>query len=266
MPNTRAMTDIKIVPTQFESEGQLIKGDFVIPDRDGPFPGICKFHGLPGGADQVSGVASRLAESGYAVLAFDFRGFRRSEGLFSLEGEIQDARNAVTHLLDSKFTIDDWSGVYGASYGGAVAICSAVRDKRTKVVCVRAPVYDTLWFAESPMIRSAVAEILQVSPKEMHGLAEPAIQKAMLEKMIKDSRIYNPINEVNRLSPRPIFIVTGGADKGIPVDGVRRLYDEAKRPKEFAVVEGADHNLSNPEHYAMTCELVVSWFREAYPQ
>jgi dipeptidyl aminopeptidase/acylaminoacyl peptidase len=266
LPNTRAMTDVKIVPTQFESEGQLIKGDFVIPDRDGSFPGICKFHGLPGGADQVSGLASRLAESGYAVLTFDFRGFRRSEGVFSLESEIQDARNAVTHLLESEFTIEDWSGVYGASYGGAVAICSAVRDKRAKAVCVRAPVYDTLWFAESPMIKPAVDEILKISPNEMHGLADPVIQKALLEKMIEDAKIYNPINEIDRLSPRPIFIVTGGADQGIPVDGVRRLFDEAKRPKEFAVVEGADHNLSNPEHHAMTCELVVSWFREAYPQ
>ncbi|MHA2142928.1 MAG: alpha/beta hydrolase [Candidatus Thorarchaeota archaeon] len=260
------MADVRLVPTEFESEGQIIRGDFVLPEGAGPFPGICKFHGLPGGADQVSGLSTRLAESGYAVLTFDFRGFRRSEGFFSLEGEILDASNAITHLLDSEFTINDWSGVYGASYGGAVAILSAVRDKRIKAVCVRAPVYDTLWFAESPMIKPTVDELVRVSPNEMHGLADPSTQKGMLGRMIDDAKIYNPLKEVDRVAPRPIFIVTGGADRGIPLEGVRQLFDAAKRPKEFAVVEGADHNLSNPEHYAMTCELVVSWFREAYPQ
>jgi dipeptidyl aminopeptidase/acylaminoacyl peptidase len=260
------MSKIKIVPTEFESEGETLIGDFVIPDGDGPFPGICKFHGLPGGADQVSGLATRLAEAGYVVLTFDFRGFRRSEGMFSLEGEIQDARNAVTHLIASEFTIEDWVGVYGASYGGAVAILSTVRDDRIKAVSVRAPVYDTLWFAESPMIQPTVDELVLISPNEMHGLADSVTQKKILGKMIEDSRIYNPINEVDQISPRPIFIVTGGADRGIPVEGVRSLFDAAKRPKEFAVVEGADHKLSNPDHYAMTCELVISWFREAYPQ
>ncbi|MHA2208282.1 MAG: alpha/beta hydrolase [Candidatus Thorarchaeota archaeon] len=254
------------MPTDFESEGYALRGDFVIPKGAGPFPGICKFHGLPGGANQVSGLATRLAEAGYVVLTFDFRGFRRSGGIFSLEGEIQDARNAVTHLMDSEFTIEDWVGVFGASYGGAVAILSAVRDERIRAVCVRAPVYDTLWFAKSPMIRPAVEEILLVTPDEMHGLADPTTQEEILGKMIEDGKVYNPINEVDQVCPRPIFIVTGGADRGIPLEGVRQLFDAAKRPKEFAVVEGADHNLSNPDHYAMTSELVVSWFREAYPQ
>jgi putative redox protein len=186
--------------------------------------------------------------------------------MFSLEGEIRDARNAVTHLIDSEYTIEDWVGVYGASYGGAVAICSAVRDERIKAVSVRAPVHDTLWFAESPMIKPTVDDLVRVSPNEIHGLADPVIQKELLTKMIEDSKIYNPIDEVDEISPRPLFIVTGSADRGIPVEGVRRLFDSARKPKEFAVVEGADHNLSNPDHYAMTCQLVISWFQEAYPQ
>jgi dipeptidyl aminopeptidase/acylaminoacyl peptidase len=258
------MSAVRIVPTEFESGGQILKGDFVLPKRRGPFPGICKFHGLPGGADQISGLSTRLAKAGYAVLTFDFRGFRRSEGLFSLEGEILDARNAVTHLIESEYTIEGWVGVYGASFGGAVAICSAVRDARISAVCVRAPVYDTFWFGNSPMIKPAVDEILLITPNEMHGLSDATTQAEILEKMIKDSLVYNPINEVDQVSPRPIFIVTGSADRGIPLEGVRQLFDAAKRPKEFAVVEGADHNLSSPDHYAMTCELVISWFREAY--
>lgn len=258
------MSDIRIIPTEFESEGEVLRGYFVLPSGEGPFPGICKFHGLPGSSDQVSGIASRLAENGYAVLTFDFRGFRRSEGLFSLAGEIEDAKAAVSHLLESDYTISNWIGVYGASFGGAVAICAASRDQRITTVCVRAPVFDTLWFAKSPMIRPVVEDLLQTLPDEIHGLADPSIREKILQKMIDDAHIYNPMNVIHEVSPRPLFIVTGSGDVGIPVEEVRRLYDKAKKPKEFAVVEGADHNLSNPDHFAMTCELVVSWFREAY--
>ena len=82
------MNQIRVLPTSFLSDNQKIIGDYVLPEGDGPFPGICKFHGLPGGPDQVGGIASELARNGFAVLTFDFRGFRRSEGLFSLKGRI----------------------------------------------------------------------------------------------------------------------------------------------------------------------------------
>jgi DNA-binding Lrp family transcriptional regulator len=36
------LEEIKIIPTQFESMGEVIKGNFVIPKGDGPFLGICK--------------------------------------------------------------------------------------------------------------------------------------------------------------------------------------------------------------------------------
>jgi dienelactone hydrolase len=131
---------VKILPTEFTSEEETIRGRFVLPERKGPFPGICKFHGLPGESDQVSGLATRLAEVGFVVLTFDFRGFRRSDGLFSLAGEIKDARAAISHLLESDLTVNSWCGVYGASFGGAVAVCTLAEDKRVNALCLRAPI------------------------------------------------------------------------------------------------------------------------------
>lgn len=260
------MRPIQIVPTEFLSEGERIKGDFVTPRGEGPFLGICKFHGLPGSSDQVSGVATRLAESGYAVLTFDFRGFRRSEGVFSLCREIEDAKNAVTHLLESEMTVDGWVAVYGASYGGAVAVCSAARDDRISAVCLRAPVFDTLWFAKSPMIPPAVQHILENSPDEVHGLADLPTQERILKGMVEDAKVYNPMNEIGMISPRPLMITTGDADKGIPLEGVERLYSLAGQPKELVVVKGADHTLSTPGSVAETNSAVLSWFKRVWTQ
>jgi len=253
---------VKVVPTEFISEGEIIRGNFVVPEGKGPFPGICKFHGLPGGPDQISGVATRLAESGFAVLTFDFRGFRESDGIFTLSGQIKDAKEAITHLLESDLTLGSWSGIYAASWGAAVAICTLVEDKRIDAVCLRAPVYDTLWFSESPMIRPAVAYIIETDPTQMRGIDNPEICEKVMRTMVEDSRVYNPINEISKISPRPLMIIHGSEDIGIPLAGVKRLYELAGEPKDLVVVEGADHNLSDSRAYDITVKTVIDWFKK----
>jgi alpha-beta hydrolase superfamily lysophospholipase len=259
------MKDIKIIPTQFESEGEIIRGDFVLPNSKGPFPGICKFHGLPGSSDQIHGFASNLAEAGFAVLTFDFRGFRKSAGIFRLSGEITDAMNAIIHLQESRFTRKDWVGVYGASYGAAVAINVAARDRRINVLCIRAPVYDTLAFAKSPLIKPEVERLLRESPDEIHGLADPDLRKQILDWMKKDGEKYNPIREISKMPPRPFLVISGGADKAIDVPGVKRLFDFAPEPKELIIVEGADHELSDSHAYEITVNHIVNWFIQNGP-
>ncbi len=254
------LSDVKVVPTEFVSHDETIRGNFVVPKGDGPFPGVCKFHGLPGGPDQVSGLATKLATAGFAVLTFDFRGFRKSDGLFSLTGEIVDAEVAVGHLIESEMTTNSWVGVYGASYGGAVAVCAAARDKRINAVCLRAPVYDTLWFAKSPMIRPAVEYIVETDPTQIRGIEDPQIQNGLLKRMVEESAVHNPMTEVSRISPRPMLIVHGSEDIGIDLAGVKRLYELAGEPKDLVIVDGADHELSNPRTYEITMDIIVEWF------
>jgi len=258
------MMDVEIFPTEFTSEGETIRGNFVVPTGEGPFPGICKFHGLPGGPDQVGGFAMNLAEAGFVVLTFDFRGFRQSDGLFTLAGQIKDAKMAITHLLESDLTLDSWSGVYAASWGAAVAVCTLAVDKRPKALCLRAPVYDTLWFSQSPMIRPSVEFIVETDPTQVRGIEDPEIRDKFLHRMVEDSKIHNPMNEVSKISPCPMMIIHGTDDVGIPLAGVKRLYELAGEPKDLVVVEGADHNLSDLRAYEITMNTVVEWFTKQW--
>ncbi len=260
------MADVEIIPTEFKSEGETIRGYFVTPPGKGPFPGVCKFHGLPGGPDIVGGLATKLADAGFAVLTFDFRGFRQSDGVFALSGQIKDAKHAINHLLESDLTLDSWSGIYAASWGAAVAICTLADDKRPNALCLRAPVYDTLWFSESPMIRPAVDFIIESDPTQMRGIENPEILESILSGMIEDSKIHNPMKEISKISPCPMIIIHGTDDIGIPLAGVKRLYELAGEPKDLVVVEGADHNLSDPRAYEITMNTAVEWFKKVWSQ
>jgi len=258
------MVGLRVIPTEFSVDGEILRGHFVVPPGEGPFPGIVKYHGLPGSPDQISGAATHLARAGFTVLTFDFRGFRSSEGLFSLSGQIADAKEAITHLLESELTIETWSGIYAASWGAAVAVCTLAEDSRVDAVCLRAPVYDTLWFSESPMIRPSVESIVATDPTQIRGIDNSAIREKVLAKMIEDSKMHNPMNDVSKVSPRPLLIIHGTDDVGIPLAGVKRLYELAGEPKDFVVVEGADHNLSDPRAYEITVKTITEWLTKQW--
>ncbi len=260
------MVSFRVVPTEFVSEDEFLKGNFLVPRGEGPFPGICKFHGLPGSSDQVSGIASRLATSGFVVLTFDFRGFRSSEGLFSLAKEVKDAWNAVSHLLRFKKVMKGWVGVFGSSYGGAVAVLAAVKDKRISAVGIRAPVYDTLEFARSPIIQSEIDCLLAEFQDVIHGLSDTETRRQILNEMIEDAKKLNPISEVQKISPRPLLVIAGDADKMIKLDGIRALYEAAKQPKKLIVIKGADHELTDHQAFEETNKTIVTWFKPLKPK
>lgn len=255
------MNTIEVVPTEFVSHDEKIRGNFVKPKGEGPFPSICKFHGLPGSADQVHGIAQTLAEAGFLVLTFDFRGFRASDGTFSLAGEVEDAKSAVTHLLESNWASKKWLGVYGASFGGVVAICLAVRDMRIKSICVRAPVYNTKQFTESDLPNIILQDIAGTVPDEMHGARDSAKLFEMFMELKKDAVLFNPICEIELLSPREVFIIAGDSDSLIDIEGVTKLYNQARKPKKMIIVKGADHNLSAYAPRIETEQAVVKWFK-----
>ncbi len=258
------MNPVRVLHTKFISEGETVRGNFVVPPGEGPFPGICKFHGFPGSPDQTSGIATRLAKAGFAVLTFDFRGFRQSEGLFRISGEMTDASNAVTHLMSSDFTVGEWVGVLGASFGGAISICSAARDSRISAVCVRAPVYDIRALSKSSVARFAIEEIYTMNPDFIHGLEDTTTRANLIQWMDDDSQLYNPVDDIKKISPRPIFIITGDEDPLIDVAGVKHLFEVAGDPKDLVIVEGADHGPSDPRAYQITVDTIADWFLRVY--
>ena len=125
-------------------------------------------------------------------------------------------------------------------------------------------VYDTLWFSESPMIRPSMELIVETDPTQVRGIEKPEVQEEILRRMVEDSRIHNPMKEISKISPCPMLIIHGTDDMGIPLEGVKRLYELAGEPKDLVVVEGADHNLSDPRAYEISMNTVVEWFTKQW--
>lgn len=114
------------------------------------------------------------------------------------------------------------------------------------------------------MIRPSMELIVETDPTQVRGIEKPEVQEEILRRMVEDSRIHNPMNEISKISPCPMLIIHGTDDMVIPLAGVKRLYELAGEPKDLVVVEGADHNLSDPRAYEISMNTVVEWFTKQW--
>lgn len=155
-----------------------------------------------------------LPKRGYSVLAFDYRGYGRSEGAPSREGTVDDAVAAIDFALarDPGRTL-----VFGHSLGGAVGVVAASRRSEVRAVVAEStfPSYRAVARASVPLFGFMAGWFVP------EGL--------------------DPVTVVGELAPRPLLVIHGDADEIVPIELGRGLYDRASEPKEFWSIAGADH-------------------------
>jgi ABC-2 type transport system ATP-binding protein len=119
-----------------------IDATFYPPAGDGKAPVVLLAHGFGGSKQSVRQDAVRLAQDGYAVLAWSARGFGRSTGQIALNSpdyEVKDVKQLIDWvakrpevLLDSAG--DPRVGIAGGSYGGSIALMTAAHDQRVDAI------------------------------------------------------------------------------------------------------------------------------------
>ena len=220
----------------------------------GRLPGLVLSHGFPAGprgaataAQTYPQLADRLAaETGWVVLAFNFRGTGSSEGDFSLGGWVDDLRAAVDHL--SK--VDGVGGVWlaGASTGGALSLCVAATDPRVRgVATLGAPADFEHWAGDAKGLLD-------------HARQVGAIQRASFPEDIgawtRALRDTKPLARIGDIPPRPILIVHGEQDEVVPAEDARALADAAHGGAELRIISGAGHRL---RHDPRAVAIVLGW-------
>ena len=102
-------------------------------------PCVVMAHGL--GGTRAAGLepfARRFAESGLAVLVFDYRGFGKSDGaprqVVDVKMQLQDWASAIAHARSLKTIDPQRIALWGSSFSGGVVIAAAVEDGRVAAV------------------------------------------------------------------------------------------------------------------------------------
>lgn len=223
-----------------------------------PFPVVCKCHGLIANEFiKEEPLAQRFAKEGIAYFTFHFTGFQGSPGTTSIQTSLANLDRVISFIVAHPAIDVRKIGVYGVSLGGAIAICHTARDPRICSLALHAPLFDFDFLVNYPEF-SALYEGLATT-----GLIKlpRKVNRTSLQREILGN---NPMDAIPKVSPRPLLIIAGEKDTFIPQEGIEKLFEHAKPPKEFQTIKEADHNLTNEQARKETFKTITNFFQEIF--
>lgn len=181
-------------------------------------------HGYSG--HRPEDIHAMFAQNGYGVLAWDFRAHGASGGEISTLGYFEQLD--VEAALDFALAQPDVKhvGAWGGSMGAATVILAA---------------------ADHPQIEAVISDSAFPTLEEIMKLNTPVkiMQPAIIffDDWFSGAEVdqVSPVNEIGRISPRPVFIIDGWDGAAIAMNSPYRLFDAAGEPKQLWAEDGVPH-------------------------
>ena len=291
----------------FTSKGLRCSGWLYVPDdlKSGQkVPAIVMATGFTGVKEDVlPDYAERFVAAGFVALAFDYRFLGDSEGeprsqVFPLE-EAEDYRNAITWVSEQPEVDPRRIGIWGTSYGGALAIWVGTFDKRVKAVVAQVPAIQhppPMRRASNPEGWDRLGELLLrdrveryktgvvnymkvVAPegepcylpgKEAYDGFMAIVAKApnwrnqitleSLEKM----REFDAVSSIELMSPTALLLIPAEKESLIRsyMDAVKATYERAREPKNMIVLPIGHFEIYREPWLSKSADAAINWFKQ----
>lgn len=208
----------------FESQDGTVLQGWSMPSRTGMSHGTVVYcHGADSNVGDYYEAAEFIPRDGFDLFLFDYRGYGGSKGSPTREGTILDTHAAIEYSKREPLFRPGPIILYGYSLGAGIAI--VVASERDDIAGVIA---ESGFTSYREIGRKVVRESWKTWPFA-------AFSRILV------SRGYDPIDYVDRISPRPLFLMHGGEDKLVPSEMSERLYAKAKEPKSLWIRKGGTH-------------------------
>ena len=204
------------------------------------------FHGNGENISTHFGSVYWLAEQGYDVYLFDYRGYGKSEGSAELDAVVHDydiMLDAVLQLLPENEKLM----VMGHSFGASLSIYGVAHSR----------------------YRNRISALISVSAfADYHQVAQEMLSRSWLTWALQwplsltIDNSYRPQDSVALISPIPLLIMHSRQDEIIELHHARDLYAVAKQPKILIEMEG-DHN--HAFNLEQNRELLLDYLRQLKP-
>ncbi len=208
----------------------------------------------------VNNISRTLANSGVAVLSFDFTGLGQSEGEFkdtNFSSNIDDLISAAA-FMEKEYEAPKL--LIGHSLGGtAVLYASAAMESVKAVVTIGAP-------AEAVHVRKlfkqGIDEILEEGSATVNiGGSDFTITNDFIENLEK-----NKLSEILSDLRKSFLFIHSPQDKVVDISNAEMLYKAAHHPKSFLSIDGADHLVSDSKDSQYVGSVIAAWGERYLPE
>ena len=198
---------------------------------------VISVHGLDSTRDSSMGLKKALVDGGYSVLAFDLRGHGESDIAKMGAGihEQDDLRGAIDYVLRERGAEPVRVLVYGDSYGGAIALMTAVDEPA--VVGVFS---DSAFSSMSDLLIQEVADRTRLVHWSAAALRPGILFVARTTKGLEISKV-RPVDSV-ALYEYPLGLVHCRADDRVPLVHLAQIRAQVEAPPRLTIYESCEHS------------------------
>jgi uncharacterized protein len=255
-----------------------------------PLPTIIQAHGWGGVAANFRWDAMALANAGYLVIDFDYRGWGQSDGRVVLKAppekkdgrrftaQVEELREYVDPLEQTTdwFNVINWAmgeptvdkervGLRGSSYSGGHVFYVAARDPRVKAIVSQVGAFDSRWVvADAEQAKTTYDEAARRARGEL-DYPEPRAKVVgnLIGAPIRDKLLhYAPVEEAAKVKDCAVlFIVAEKEELFDNKDHAKLAYDRMPgAKKKYVSVPNITHYGIYREQRQQAIKLAIEWF------
>ncbi|MFE9687011.1 alpha/beta fold hydrolase [Streptomyces sp. NPDC006285] len=234
------------------ADGTPLAGTVYEPSGPGPHPLLVvpgAWFSLPADDVETALKLRALAASGYVVVSYDPRGFRRSGGEADLAGpaDTSDLSRVIDWALDHSRADARRVGALGSSYGAGIALNAAAHDGRVRAVAALSGWADMSGGYYVNGTRAASITFFQGLVGRLHGRYGPEAEAAFTRARVHGidesdpwARTRSPRAHVERFNRHRTAVFMAGEwdDPLVPAGPTGAFLDELEGPRQLQMYPG----------------------------
>ncbi len=239
------------------ASGAPLAGRLELPSAGEPLAFAVFAHCFTCGKDikAATVIARRLAETGIAVLRFDFTGLGQSQGDFAHQhyrSNIDDLLCAIEAMTERGQAP---SLLIGHSLGGTAALAASAKSQQIKAVAtIGAP-------ADPAHVLASFGE--KIDEIETEGHAEVCLANRTFtinQAFVEEARSYAQPQALAQLRAA-LLVMHAPLDQQVSIDQAAAIFTAAKHPKSFISLDKADHLLTREIDARFVADSILPWAR-----
>lgn len=203
-------------------------------------------------------IGRALAELGWSVLRYDFRGLGNSEGIFSQSNfttNCEDLQSAATYLAS---TVGGPHFLLGHSFGGAASLANAMRIESVRGVMTLAAPSDTHHLA-----RLLDRMDPKISTEGKGSVTIGGFRYDIEQQMQNDFRSHDLSTSLQALD-KPVLAFHSPSDETVSYEHAIRICgfgneNEQRKPRSLITLPGSNHLLTDESHCQWVAQLMDAW-------
>jgi uncharacterized OsmC-like protein/pimeloyl-ACP methyl ester carboxylesterase len=201
----------------------------------------------------ASRISRALASRGIGVLRYDFTGLGESDGEFADATFTSDVANLVAAADHLRSQGRAPGLLVGHSLGGAAVVAAAGQvPEVVAVATVNAPAHP-----------GHVKGLLEPAADELREQGAACVRIGGRAFFVRQALVDDLDGQAQRdrlaSLKAALLVMHAPADETVGIENARELFDQARHPKSFVALDGADHLLSRRRDSLYAADVIASW-------